>query len=141
MDKLTEIRRTINYISDLIDESERMTKSDAGIDYHEYYRNYGEVIGYLKAADGRIGDGIPELVKPNIFNGRIGGLWTITLFGLVNPFLAILIFTITFPVSIPYLIIRGFTIRKTMDRIEDAKIFLNHVLNRLNEQKMEMTNG
>lgn len=140
MDRLTEIRRTIHYVSDLADESERMTTSDAGIDYHEYYRSYGEVIAYLKAADELTGEKIPELVKPNIFNRRIGGLWTITLFGLINPFFAILIFTITFPVSIPYLIIRGFTIRKTMDRVEDAKIFLIRILNRLNEQKVEMTN-
>lgn len=100
MDKETEIRRTINYVSDLINESDRVITSASKIDYFDFYKNYREVIAYLNRTNDKINDTVPELVKPNIFNRRLGGLWTISIFGLLNPFFAILIITITFPVSL-----------------------------------------
>jgi hypothetical protein len=139
MDKETEIRRTIKYVSDLINESDRVVTGDTKMDYFEFYKNYREVIEYLNRSNDKINDTVPELVKPNIFNRRLGGLWTITILGLLNPFFAILIFTITLPVSIPYVFIRGAILRRTKNRIAEAKIFLTRIINGLKEQKVEMS--
>jgi hypothetical protein len=139
MDKETEIRRRINYVADLIQKSDLLIKDESRDDYYEYYRNYREVVAYLNSSIEKSDDSIPELIKPNIFNKRLGGLWTITVLGLLNPFFAILILTMTFPVSFPYLIFRGITVIRTKTRIEEAKLYLIGVVNKLKEQKTEMT--
>lgn len=139
MDKETEIRRRINYVTDLLQKSDATIKGESKEDYYEYYRNYQEVVAYLNRSTERIADQIPKLIKPNIFNKRLGGLWTIAILGLLNPFFAILVFAITFPVSLPYLIVRGITLRRTNNRIEEGKIYLTRIVNKLQEQKIEMT--
>lgn len=100
MDQETEIRRTINYVADLIQKSDAVMKGETKDDYREYYRNYQEAVTYLKQIR-EINTQLPELVKPTIFNKRLGGLWAISVLGLFNPFLTILIFTLTLPVSLP----------------------------------------
>jgi hypothetical protein len=139
MDRETEIRRRINYVMDLIQKSDFTIKGESKDDYFEYYRNYQEVVAYLNRSSEKITGQIPRLIKPNIFNKRLGGLWTIAVLGLLNPFFAILIFAITFPVSLPYLVARGITLRRTKNRIEEAKIYLTGIVNKLKEQKIEMT--
>jgi hypothetical protein len=141
MDKETEIRRRIKYVTDLLQKSDSVIKGESKDDYYEYYRNYQEVVVYLNRSTEKITDQISKLIKPNIFNKRLGGLWTITVLGLLNPFFAILIFTITFPVSLPYLVVRGINLRRTKNRIEEAKICLTGIVNKLKEQKIEMTSG
>lgn len=139
MDRETELRRRINYVSDLIDKSDLVLTGDSPLDYYDYYRSHREVIEYLIRWDRDTEGQTPELIKPNIFNKKLGGFWTITVLGLLNPFFAILIFTLTFPVSIPYLLIRAIILRRTKNRIEEAKVFLVQSVNRLKEQRVAMT--
>jgi hypothetical protein len=47
MDNETEIRRKINYVTDLTQKSDRVIKGESKADYFEFYRNYQEVIEYL----------------------------------------------------------------------------------------------
>jgi hypothetical protein len=90
MDKETEIRRRIYYVTDLIQKSDRVIKGELKVDYYEYYQNYQEVVEYLNRSPEKINNQAPELIKPNIFNRRLGGLWTLTALGLLNPFFATL---------------------------------------------------
>ena len=140
MDKETEIRRRINYVTDLIQKSDHVMKGESKIDYYEYYRNYQEVVTYLNRTTEKTHGQTPELIKPTIFNRQLGGLWTITILGLFNPYFAIFIFTMTFPVSFPYLVIRGIILSRTKIRIEETKIYLTGMVNKLKEQKTGMTN-
>ncbi|MBS1507140.1 MAG: hypothetical protein JSS79_10890 [Bacteroidetes bacterium] len=139
MDKETEIRRKINYVNDLIQKSDDVIKGESNDDYYEYYRTYREVVVYLNSSTENNSNPIPELIKPNIFNKRLGGLWTITVLGLLNPFFAILIFTITFPITFPYLITRGLFLTQTKNRVEELKICLTTIVNNLKTERIEMT--
>ena len=136
MDKATEIRRRINYVTAFIQKSDAVIKGESKDDYYQYYRYYTEVVTYLNSSTESTSIQIPGLVKPNIFNKRLGGLWTITIWGLLNPFFAILILTITLPISFPYLVIRGIILARTKNRVEETIICLTQIVNDLKGQRM-----
>ncbi len=139
MDRETEKRRTINYLSDLVTKLTTVCAGDTKLFYDQLYLNFVEARQYLIASpfdDGlkmRIND-IPNLVKPNVFNRQLGSHWTLSLLGFINPYLTLIIFTFSFPVSFPLLIIRTLVVRQTKLRIDEARIQVNGILNKLIEK-------
>ena len=87
MDTTTEIRRRINYLEDLIQKSDAVILCESGEDYREYYRHYQDVATYLNTTVDAGLCHLPQLIKPTIFNSRLGGLLTITIMSVLNPFL------------------------------------------------------
>ena len=138
MDKEIEIKRKINYIADLVMKTEQALEIDTAIDYYEYYQNYTEVVSYLIRSNEKMDSPIPELIKPGFFNRQLGAVWTITLLGIINPYITVILLVMFFPVVFPYMIIRGVTMIVTKNKIEEARRFLVEIANRLKEQKIEM---
>lgn len=139
MDKEIEIKRKINYVADLVVKTDQAMEINTDIDYYEYYQNYMEVVGYLIRSNEKIDSPIPRLIKPSFFNRQLGVVWTVAVLGIINPYVTIILLTMFFPFLFPYLIIRGITLTRTKNRIDEARLFLVQIVNQLKEQKIEMT--
>ena len=140
MDAETKTRRTINYLSDLVDELGLINQGKARQSYEIVYQQFNEAKRYILDSElpyeklKQEAEMLPNLIKPSLFNRDIGGALTITVLGgLSNPFVIILILTITFPVSLPYLVVRAFIISKTKSKTDEAKLGLLRIVNGLKD--------
>jgi hypothetical protein len=139
MDRETEKRRTINYLSDLLSKLTTVCAGDTKLFYDQVYSNFIDARQYLVSSPFDDGlkmkiNNIPHLLKPNIFNRQLGSLWTLSILGFINPFVTLLILTASFPVSLPLLLIRTLIVRQTKQRLEGARIEINEILNKLMEK-------
>jgi hypothetical protein len=143
MDTEAQTRRTINYLTDIVDELTLINSDEPKLSYEQVYQRFNEARQYILSsfpADEVLrneAETLPTLVRPTIFNRDKGGILTVAILGLVNPFATILILTITFPISLPYLTIRAFVTRETKSRTDEAKFRLTRIVNRLKEQTLK----
>src|SRR5258708_9698199 len=139
----TKTRRTINYLSDLVDELGLINQGKAKQSYEIVYQQFNEARRYILGSElldeelRQEVDRLPNLIRPSLFNMNVGGALTVTVLGgLSNPFVTILILTILFPVSLPYLAVRAFMTSKTKSKTDQAKIGLSRIVNRLKDGSM-----
>jgi hypothetical protein len=141
MERVTEIKRTITYLGDIISDLSLTGTQKSKILYSQLFRNYREAQAYLlrfstgdPELEGLVAR-LPSLVPSNIFNVQLEGMLLVVIPGCVIPFFAVALILLTAPVSIPYFIIRVVVLRKTKSRIWEAKVTLTQLVNKLRERQ------
>ncbi len=141
MDEETRRRRTVYYVADLLKKMTAADKSAFEKCYEQVYQNYHEVKSYLATFSvendelrTEVGT-LPVLIRPNFLIRDFEIIWAMTtVLGVLSPFLIIFILLMTFPVSVPFLVIRAAVLRRTRSRVSEAEIVLIRVLNKLKEK-------
>jgi hypothetical protein len=143
MERHSEIKRTINYLNDIITDLSLTGTRTSRIPYSQLCQNYKEAQVYLQrfsASDQEIEAlvaQLPNLLPGSIFNTQLEGMWLLAIPGCVIPIFGVFLVILTAPVSIPYCIIRVAVLRTTKSRILEAKFALRQIVHMLRERLVD----